>query len=50
MFLNFMTIQISVLDNFWSILTLIFLGGAPLEPPEKIQEPKNMKSDPSDPL
>ena len=38
-----MTIQISVLDNFLSILILIFMGGVrPLEPPIKIQEPKNM--------
>ena len=29
MFLNFMTFQFSVLDNFWSILILIFLGGNP---------------------
>ena len=30
MFLDFMTFQISVLFNFWSILILIFWGGAPL--------------------
>ena len=52
MFLNFMIIQISVLDSFWSILILVsfWLGGLPKSPPKKIQEPKNMKSDPSDPL
>ena len=40
MFLNLMTIQISVLENFWSILILIF-GGAPLGAPRK--KFKNLK-------
>ena len=41
MFLNFMTIQISVLDNFWSILISIFFGGTPLRTPWK--KFKNLK-------
>ena len=45
-----MTIQISFLDSFWSILISIFLGGCPpISPRKKIEEPKNMESDPSDP-
>ena len=36
MFLNFTTIQITALDNFWSILILFFGGGAPIRaPPQK---------------
>ena len=41
MFLDFMTIQISVLDKFWSILILIFFGGATQRAPQKIF--KNLK-------
>ena len=36
-----MTIQISVLDNFWSILIFIFLGGAPLR--ASLKNVKNLR-------
>ena len=35
MLLNFVAIQIGVIDNFWSILSLICWGDAPSEPPKK---------------
>ena len=37
MFLDLLTFQYSVLDNFWSILILIFFWGGrpPKGPPEK---------------
>ena len=36
-----MTFQFRVLDNYWSILILMFLGRAPLRPP--IKKFKNLK-------
>ena len=41
MYLNFMTFQISVLDNFYSILIQIFFGGWPPKSPRK--KFKNLK-------
>ena len=41
MFLNCITFHFSVLDNFWSILILIFLGGSLLRTPGK--KFKNLK-------